>query len=166
MPETTTAPITIGDRLPAIPIHTWREGKPHATHLAAWAGGRRVLLFTLPGAFTPTCTVKHLPGFIDMAGLLRGKGIAAIGCMAVNDIFVLAAWGEANKAAPTIDMLADTNGAAANALGIAMQSHAVLGAGRATRSVLIAEAGVISHFYRDAPGEFAVSSAEYVLGKL
>ena len=166
MSMSAATPIAIGSPLPETPLHTLQAGKPYLTSLAEWAAAKRVVLFTLPGAFTPTCTAKHLPSFMQQARALHGKGIAAIGCMAVNDIFVMRAWGEANGAMDTIDMLADTAGETSAALGIAMDSHPVLGGGRAHRTALVADGGVITHFAMDKHGEFNLSSAEYLLTQL
>ena len=157
----------IGMEFPTTPILTMHKdtGRPHATSLAEWGRGRRVVLFTLPGAFTPTCTAKHLPDYMGHADAFRQKGIDALGCMAVNDIFVMAAWAVANKA-DGIDMLADTAGAATRALSIGLASHPILGEGRAGRTAFVADNGVITHFYEDAAGEYTHSSASQVLGQI
>ncbi|MCG8625976.1 MAG: peroxiredoxin [Proteobacteria bacterium] len=157
----------IGTKFPTTPILTTHKdtGRPHATSLAEWGQGKRVVLFTLPGAFTPTCTAKHLPDYISHADDFRQKGIDTLGCMAVNDIFVMAAWARANDA-KAIDMLADTAGAVTQALAIGLGSHPILGEGRAGRTAFIAENGVITHFYQDAAGEYQHSSAPHVLGQI
>lgn len=160
----------IGTRFPKTALYTLVDGKPHATSLAEWAAGRRVVLFTLPGAFTPTCTAQHLPDYIAHAQAIRQKGIAAIGCMAVNDVFVLGAWGKVNKAIPGISMLADSEGVVTRALGIGLgpgpTRPPILGRQRAARTAFIADDGVITHFFRDAAGEYRLSSAEHLLQQL
>lgn len=157
----------IGAQFPTTPILTMHKdtGRPDATSLAEWGQGKRVVLFTLPGAFTPTCTAKHLPDYMRHADAFRQKGIDAIGCMAVNDIFVMAAWAGANGASG-IAMLADTAGEATRALAIGLASHPILGEGRAGRTAFVAENSVITHFYQDAAGEYQHSSASHVLGQI
>jgi len=130
-----------------------------------WFGGRRVVLFSVPGAFTPTCSAKHLPGFVEQAAAIKAKGVDAIGCVAVNDVFVMNAWGKASGS-PDIDMLADGNGGFARALGLELDAKAYGMGTRGQRFALIANDGVVEKVFVEAPGEFRVSSAEHVLGAL
>jgi peroxiredoxin len=127
--------------------------------------GRRVVLFAVPGAFTPTCSARHLPGFIDLADEFRTHGIDTIACVAVNDVFVMDAWGK-SAGADGILMLADGNGEFARALGLEMDSTAFGMGMRSQRFALVADDGVVQQLYVEGPGEFRVSSAENVLSKL
>ena len=127
--------------------------------------GRKVVLFSVPGAFTPTCSAYHLPGFVELAAEIRDKGVEAIGCMAVNDVFVMHAWGK-SAGADDIDMLADGNGEFTRALGLQLDGTAFGMGQRSQRFALVAEDGVVTHLMVEAPGEFRVSSAESVLAVL
>jgi peroxiredoxin len=128
-------------------------------------GGKKVVLFSVPGAFTPTCSAKHLPGFVDHANEILAKGVDTIACMAVNDVFVMSAWGKSGKA-DKILMLADGNGEFTRALGLQLDATAFGMGQRSQRFALVAEDGVVSDLFVEAPGEFRVSSAEYVLSSL
>jgi len=128
--------------------------------------GKKVVLFSVPGAFTPTCDAKHLPGFLQNAQALRGKGIDTIACMAVNDVFVMNAWGKAQGVADKVLMLADGNGDYARALGLTMDGSRFGMGTRGQRFAIVAEDGIAKKVYVEAPGEFKVSSAESVLGNL
>ena len=127
--------------------------------------GRRVVLFSVPGAFTPTCSAYHLPGFVELADEFANKGIDAIGCMAVNDVFVMHAWGKSANA-NGIDMLADGNGEFSKALGLELDGTAFGMGQRSQRFALVADDGIVTHLMIEAPGEFRVSSAESVLAAL
>ncbi len=127
--------------------------------------GRKVVLFSVPGAFTPTCSISHLPGFVELAGQFFEKGIKAIGCVAVNDVFVMNAWGK-SAGADKLDMLADGNGEFAAALGLEMDASAFGMGQRSQRFALVADDGVVSGLFVEAPGEFRVSTAEHVLANL
>ncbi len=125
-----------------------------------------MVLFSVPGAFTPTCSAKHLPGFIEQTAALRAKGIDTIACMAVNDVFVMNAWGKSAGADGSVLMLADGNGDYARALGLELD---VRGAGlgmRGQRFALVVDNGVATQVLVEGPGEFKVSAADYVLGQL
>lgn len=158
--------IEVGQTLPTNAIFTMKDDKLVETSLKEWAGGRKVVLIAVPGAFTPTCAVKHLPGYVDQAGKFFDKGVDAIGCLAVNDVFVMSAWGKASDAEGKVDMLADPAGEAAGAMGIATVDKPALGKGRASRMALVAEDGVVTRLYMEKPGAFEVSAAEAVLGDL
>ena len=158
--------IAIGDALPSALIHQNINGKISETSLNAWGQGRKVILVTVPGAFTPTCSEKHLPGYIALASELKAKGIDAIGCLAVNDAYVMGAWGQKLAADGKVDMLADAEGSAATAMGIASVITPVLGTTRAARMALIAEDGVCQHIFIEAAGALAVSTAESVMRQL
>jgi peroxiredoxin len=128
-------------------------------------GGKKVVLFSVPGAFTPTCSAKHLPGFVERADEILGKGVDTIACMAVNDVFVMHAWGKSAKA-DRILMLADGNGEFTRALGLELDATGFGMGQRSQRFALVADDGVVSNLFVESPGEFRVSSAEYVLSKL
>lgn len=128
--------------------------------------GKRVVLFSVPGAFTPTCDAKHLPGFIRSAEALRGKGIDAIACMAVNDVFVMNAWGKASGAGDKVMMLADGNGEYAKALGLELDARKFGMGIRGQRFALLVDNGVLKSLNVEEPGQFKVSAAEHVLGQL
>jgi len=112
--------ISPGDRLPKVTLVKATPDGPQPVDSEDYFRGRRVALFSVPGAFTPTCSVRHLPGFIDKADEIRAKGVDEIACVAVNDAFVMQAWGEASGAAGKVTMLADGNGEFARALGLTM----------------------------------------------
>ena len=155
-----------GQKLPDATIHQMVDGKITETSLLEWSSGRKVVLIALPGAFTPTCSARHLPGYVDHADEFAPKGVDAIGCIAVNDIHVMTAWGKTSGAEGKIDMLSDPFGAACHAMGIDVVSTPVLGNNRAARMALVAEDGVITQLYMEKPSAFQVSAAEHVLARL
>jgi peroxiredoxin len=128
--------------------------------------GKKVVLFSVPGAFTPTCSAKHLPGFVQQAAAIRAKGVDAIVCLAVNDAFVMGAWAKDQNVGESIVMASDGNGAFAKALGLDFDGSKFGMGLRSQRFALIAEDGVVKHLAVEAPGKFEVSSAEAVLAKL
>ena len=157
--------IQTGDRIPASTLTTMGEQKPQPITTEDIFADRKVVLFSVPGAFTPTCSARHLPGFIDLAGDFRAHGIDTIACVAVNDVFVMDAWGK-NAGAGDILMLADGNAEFAHALGLEMDATAFGMGMRSQRFALVAEDGVVTRLFVEGPGEFRVSSAENVLAKL
>lgn len=158
--------ISVGDKLPDTLIHVKINGSITDTSLADWSAGKKVVLLTVPGAFTPTCSEKHLPGYITLADDLKAKGIDAIGCLSVNDAHVMAAWGAKVGATDKVDMLADAHGLAAHAMGLDVVTTPVLGKNRAGRMALVAENSVVTQLYIEEPGAFSVSAAEYVMDRL
>jgi peroxiredoxin len=128
--------------------------------------GKRVVLFSVPGAFTPTCDAKHLPGFVQLADQILAKGVDTIACMAVNDVFVMNAWGKASNVGDKVLMLADGNGDYARALGLEMDGSKFGMGMRGKRFALIVKDGVATTVDIEEPGQFKVSAAEYVLGQL
>jgi peroxiredoxin len=154
--------IQIGDRIPDSTLMTMADGKPEPLTTAELFGGKKVVLFSVPGAFTPTCSVKHLPSFVDNVDEILGKGVDTIACMAVNDVFVMNAWGKSANA-DKIAMLADGNGEFAKSLGLEMDASGFGMGERSQRFALIADDGVVSHLFIEAPGEYRVSAAEHVL---
>jgi len=128
--------------------------------------GKKVVLVSVPGAFTPTCSMNHLPGFVDQADEIVGKGVDTIACMAVNDVFVMDAWGKDRGVGDKIMMLADGNGDYAEALGLEMDGTAFGMGRRGQRFAIIVDDGVATHVCVEEAGKFEVSSAESVLAKL
>ena len=154
--------IRIGDRIPSVPLNTLRDGAPAAVTTDEVFKGRKVVLFAVPGAFTPTCSVKHLPGYVEHFDDFRQRGVE-VACMAVNDAFVMAAWGKSQHTPEGLHLLADGNGAFTRALGLELDATA-FGLGlRSQRFALYAENGVVKALHVEAPGEFKVSSAEAML---
>jgi peroxiredoxin len=126
----------------------------------------KVVLFSVPGAFTPTCSAKHLPGYVAQAAALRSKGVDRVICVAVNDVFVMSAWGKAGNVGDTVVMAADGNGDFTKALGLTLDATGFGMGHRGQRFALLAENGVVKQLYVEAPGEFKVSAAEHVLANL
>ena len=158
-------PIQSGDRIPEATLSMMTENNPAEITTHDLFSGRKVLLFAVPGAFTPTCSARHLPGFIDLAPEFSDRGIDSIACMAVNDVFVMDAWGK-SAGAGEILMLADGNADFTTALGLEMDARPYGMGLRSQRFALLAEDGVVRHLFVEGPGEFRVSSAEYVLTHL
>ncbi len=157
--------IRIGDRIPSEILSQMSDHGPQPVKTADYFAGRKIILFSVPGAFTPTCSAYHLPGFVEHLYEFSDKGIDAIACMAVNDVFVMHAWGKSVNA-EGIDMLADGNGEFAAALGLAMDASAFGMGHRSQRFALVVNDGIVTHLMVEAPGEFKVSSAESVLAEL
>ena len=128
--------------------------------------GKKVVLFSVPGAFTPTCSKEHLPGFIDQADAIKAKGVDTIACMAVNDMFVMDAWGKSAGAGDKVLMLADGNGTYAAALGLELDASGFGLGTRGQRFALVMEDGTITQFHVEEPMAFKVSSAENILENL
>ena len=157
--------ISVGDRLPSTSFVKATAGGPEAIDSDDFFKGRKVALFSVPGAFTPTCSAKHLPGFIEKAADLKAKGVDAIACTSVNDVFVMAAWAKANDA-EGITMLADGNGDFAKAVDLTMDGSAYGMGTRSQRYSMLVVDGVVKQLNVEAGGEFKVSSADYLLGQL
>ena len=128
--------------------------------------GKKVVLFSVPGAFTPTCSKEHLPGFIDQADAIKAKGVDTIACMAVNDMFVMDAWGKSAGAGDKVLMLADGNGTYAAALGLELDASGFGLGTRGQRFALVMEDGTITQLHVEEPMAFKVSSAENILENL
>ena len=157
--------IQIGDRIPSALLSQMSEQGPQAIISTDYFAGRKVVLFSVPGAFTPTCSAYHLPGFVEHVDDFSNQGVDAIACMAVNDVFVMHAWGSSANA-QSIDMLADGNAEFTEALGLELDGFAFGMGKRSQRFALVAEDGVVTQLMIEAPGEFRVSSAESVLASL
>ncbi|MDH7638478.1 peroxiredoxin [Sphingomonas oryzagri] len=156
--------IQIGDTLPDVTFTTMTADGPEPVGQDFFAG-KTVALFAVPGAFTPTCSAKHLPGFIDKAGELKAKGVDAIACTSVNDVFVMGAWGK-DAGAEGVTMLADGNGAFAEAVGLTMDGSKFGMGTRSQRYSMLVEDGIVKQLNVEGPGEFKVSTADYLLGQL
>jgi len=158
--------IKAGDRIPGGKLRVMDANGPMNVDATELLGKGRVVLFSVPGAFTPTCDAKRLPGFVDKAATIRAKGIGKIVCLAVNDVFVMNAWGKSAGVGDSIVMAADGNGEFTRALGLEMDASGYGMGMRGKRFALVIENGVVKRLHVEAPGEFKVSSAEHVLGQL
>ena len=158
--------IKAGDRMPAGSMKTLTAQGPKDVSTDELFKGKTVVLFSVPGAFTPTCDAKHLPGFVQHAAALKAKGVATIACMAVNDMFVMNAWGKSGQVGDDVLMLADGNGDYTRALGLELDARGFGLGMRGQRFAIIVKDGVATHVNVEAPGEFKVSTAEFVLGQL
>ena len=156
--------IQVGDRIPEVPLQRIREGV-ETVDTRTLFDGRKVLLFAVPGAFTPTCSEKHLPGYVEHFDAFRDRGIEVV-CMSVNDPFVMQAWGQSQHVPEGLQMLADGNGDFTRALGLEMDASGYGMGRRSKRFALYAEDGVVKQLHVEAPGEYRVSSAEHVLAEL
>ena len=154
--------IAVGDRLPEATLIKVTADGPEPVITTDYFAGRRVALFAVPGAFTPTCSAKHLPGFVERGEVLKGKGIDEVACTAVNDPFVLDAWAKQADAAG-ITMLADGNGTFADALGLSADVSKFGMGKRSQRYAMVVNDGVVEQLNVEQPGEFKVSSADYLL---
>ncbi len=153
-----------GERIPAATLNTLKDGV-QAVGTDELFAGRKVVLFSVPGAFTPTCSARHLPGYVEHLAEFTARGID-VACMAVNDAFVMGAWAKSQDVPDSLTMLADGNGAFAEQLGLAFDASAFGMGRRAKRFALYAEDGVVKLVQVEAPGEFKVSSAEAMLAAI
>lgn len=158
--------IKAGDKMPSGVFGVMTENGPGAMSSDELFSGKKVVLFSVPGAFTPTCSANHLPGFVDKADEIRAKGVDTIACMAVNDVFVMDAWGRDRGVGDDVLMLADGNGDYAKALGLEMDGSGFGMGMRGQRFALIVDDGVVTHVAVEEPGKFEVSKAEAVLEQL
>jgi peroxiredoxin len=157
--------IAKGDRLPDVPLTIATPDGPQPTTSGEYFSGKRVALFAVPGAYTPTCSARHLPSFVDKAGDLKQKGIDEIACVAVNDPFVMAAWKQSDGS-DDITMLADGNGAFADAIGLSMDASKFGMGKRSQRYSMLVDDGVVEQLNVEQPGEYSASSAEHLLEQL
>lgn len=158
--------IKTGDRLPDVTFMSMGADGPEPKTTTAVFAGKRVALFAVPGAFTPTCSAKHLPGYKEQADSLRGKGIDAIACTSVNDVFVMDAWGKDQKVGEDVIMLADGNGAFAKEIGLELDGSGFGMGGRSQRYSMVVNDGVVESLNVEEGGEFRVSSADFMLENL
>ncbi|MCK9543816.1 MAG: peroxiredoxin [Novosphingobium sp.] len=156
--------ISVGDRVPDVKLVKATENGPEAIQSADYFKGRKVALFSVPGAFTPTCSAKHLPSYVEKAAELKGKGVDEIACTAVNDAFVMGAWGKASGS-DDVTMLADGNGDFAQAVGLTLDGSDIGLGQRGQRFSMVVNDGVVEQLNVEAPGEYKVSSAEHMLGQ-
>lgn len=156
--------IQIGDKIPHATLNILKDGV-QAVNTEELFDGKKVVLFAVPGAFTPTCSAKHLPGYAEKFGEFEKRGIE-VACLSVNDAFVMDAWAKSQDVPAGVQMLADGNAVFAKALGLELDATAFGMGLRAKRFALYAEDGVVKQLHVEAPGEFKVSSAEYVLEHL
>ena len=158
--------LSVGDRLPETGFMTMTADGPSKLSTDDVFKGKTVALFAVPGAFTPTCSARHLPGFVDKAAEIKAKGVDTIACVSVNDVFVMDAWGKAQNAGDDVLMLADGNGEFAKAVGLEMDGSGFGMGTRSQRFSMIVKDGVVSELNVEAPGAFEVSSADHILGQL
>ena len=157
--------IQVGDRLPDVPLTIATPDGPKPTTSSEFFNGKRVALFAVPGAFTPTCSARHLPSYVEKADELKGKGVDEIACISVNDPFVMTAWGQ-RDGSKDITMLADGNGQFADAVGLTMDGSKFGMGKRSQRYSMIVDDGVVERLNVEAPGEYRASSAENILDQL
>ncbi|WP_417461399.1 peroxiredoxin [Kordiimonas sp.] len=158
--------IKVGDKVPSATLNTMTADGPGPVATDEFFAGRKVALFSVPGAFTPTCSAKHLPGFVENADSILGKGVDEIACMSVNDVFVMDAWGKNAGVDGKVTMLADGNALFAKALGLEMDASGFGMGLRSKRFSMIVEDGVVTELNLEDPGAFQVSSAEHMLAQL
>ncbi|HEX4370200.1 MAG TPA: peroxiredoxin [Rhizomicrobium sp.] len=158
--------IKVGDKIPSATLMQMKDGGPKPVTTDQLFAGKKVALFALPGAFTPTCSAKHLPGFIQHSDALKAKGIDAIACVSVNDAFVMGAWGEQQKAGDKVMMLADGNGDFTRALGLELDATKFGMGKRSQRFSMVVDNGVVTQLNVEAPGAFEVSSADHMMALL
>jgi len=159
--------IKVGDTLPLnMKLKEMGDGGPHDVAVADLVKGKKTVWFAVPGAFTPTCSLKHLPGFLEQAAAIKAKGVDEIICLAVNDAFVMGAWGDANNARGKVRMLADGNADFTKALGLALDGSGFGMGVRSQRYAMIVNDGKVQELFIEAGPGLSVSSAESVLSKL
>ncbi|MEO0982167.1 MAG: peroxiredoxin [Pseudomonadota bacterium] len=158
--------VSKGDKLPDAVLMEMADGKPEPRSTGDLFSGKTVALFAVPGAFTPTCSVKHLPGFKDHAADLKAKGVDEIMCVSVNDVFVMDAWGKDAGVDGEVRMLADGNGTFTKALGLELDATGFGMGGRSQRYSMLVKDGVVSELNVEEGAGFKVSSADYMLAQL
>jgi glutaredoxin/glutathione-dependent peroxiredoxin len=158
--------IKVGDTIPSMKLMMATPDGPKEVSTDDIFKGKKVVLFAVPGAFTPTCSQRHLPGFVQNADAIKAKGVDTIACTAVNDAFVLGAWGKQSGTGDKIVMLGDGSGTFARALGLEMDISARGMGVRSQRYALIAQDGKVTHLGVEAPGGFEASTAETILAAL
>src|SRR5690242_5366854 len=158
--------IKVGDKIPSATLMQMKDGGPKPVSTDDLFAGKKVVLFALPGAFTPTCSAKHLPGFIQHGDEIKQKGVDTIACLSVNDAFVMGAWGDQQGAGDKVLMLADGNGDFTRALGLEMDATKFGMGKRSQRYSMIIKDGVVKQLNIEEPGSFQVSSAEHLLNQL
>ena len=158
--------IQVGDHIPNVTLMKATSEGPQPVDTESIFAGRKVAIFSVPGAFTPTCSARHLPGFVEKADELRAKGVDEVACVSVNDAFVMGAWGQQAGAEGKVTMLADGNGELAEAVGLTMDGSKFGMGRRGQRWSAIVDDGVVRELNVEEPGAFSVSSAEFLLNQL
>ena len=153
-------PIQVGERIPESTLMRMTASGPAPVTTREIFEGKKVVLFAVPGAFTPTCSTKHLPGYVQQAASIKAKGVHTIACLAVNDVFVMHHWGEAQGVGDAILMIADGNGELTKKLGLEMDASKYGMGTRSKRFSMIVDDGVVRELNVESPGEFKASSAE------
>ncbi|HMB74511.1 MAG TPA: peroxiredoxin [Gammaproteobacteria bacterium] len=158
--------IAVGDSMPAGEFGVMGADGPEKISTDALFSGKKVVLFSVPGAFTPTCSAKHLPGYVEQAAALQAKGVDTIACLAVNDVFVMGAWGQSANVGDDVVMLADGNATYTKALGLDFDGSGFGLGTRGQRFAMIVDDGVVKALSIEPPGQFGISSAESILSQL
>jgi glutaredoxin/glutathione-dependent peroxiredoxin len=158
--------INIGDKLPSATLIQMKDDAPRPVKTDEFFANRKVVLFAVPGAYTPTCSAKHLPGFVHNAEAMKAKGIDAVACVSVNDAFVMGAWGNEHMTGERVLMLADGNGDFTKALGLEMDATKYGMGLRSQRYAMLVDNGVVRKLFLEEPGAFSISSAEHMLKEI
>ncbi len=158
--------IQVGDKIPSATFTRMSDDGPRPVTTDELFSGKKVVLFSVPGAFTPTCSAAHLPGYVVHYDEFAAKGVDTVACTAVNDVFVMDAWGKAGNVQDGLLMLADGNGEFVKAIGLELDGTGFGMGTRGQRFALVADNGVVTHLAVEAPGKFEVSAAEAVLAEL
>jgi peroxiredoxin len=161
-----TMTISVGDKMPAGSFTVMSDDGPGSVTTEELFGGRKVVLFSVPGAFTPTCSMQHLPGYVQHAAALISHGVDTIACMAVNDVYVMDAWGKDQGVGDAVSMLADGSAAYTKTLGLELDASSYGMGTRGKRFSIIVNDGHVTHLNIEEPGEYAVSNAETALEQL
>ena len=157
--------IHVGDRLPNATLHIMRDGRPAKVSINDLVAGKKVVIFAVPGAFTPTCSEQHLPGFVRLADTIKARGVDEIVCVSMNDVFVMDAWGR-DQDADDIVMAGDGNGEFTQAIGLTLDGSSFGLGTRSERYAMIVEDGAVTKLAVEGPGKFEVSNAESILSAL
>jgi peroxiredoxin len=158
--------IAVGDKIPSAKLKTMTAEGPKDISTDDIFTGKKVVLFAVPGAFTPTCSAKHLPGFVEKAAQIKGKGVDTVACLSVNDAFVMGAWGKAQNTEGKVLMLADGAAAFTKQLGLELDLTGPGMGVRSKRYAMVVDNGVVKTLNIEAPGAFEVSSADAILSAL
>lgn len=158
--------IKVGDKIPSVTLRYMGPSGPATITTDDLTAGKKVVLFNVPGAFTPTCSAKHLPGFVQSADKIKAKGFDTVACVSVNDAFVMDAWGKAQNTGDKVMMLADGNGDLARAMGVEMDGTGFGLGQRARRYSMVIDNGKVTKFNLEEAGKFEISSAEKMLEQI
>ncbi|MCJ8279174.1 MAG: peroxiredoxin [Rivularia sp. ALOHA_DT_140] len=158
--------IKVGDKIPSVTLKHMEESGPKDINTDELFKGKKVLLFAVPGAFTPACSAQHLPGYIQNAEQIKGKGVDTIACISVNDVFVMDAWGKSQNAGDKVLMLADVDGEFTKAAGLELDLNGKGLGLRSRRYAMVLEDGVVKELELEDGGKLEISTAEKLLAKL